>query len=77
MTRHWFIIVSLSVIGCLGSCHGVRMSLLTSCDSGDKPLKEALKLMNNEGVSSLAVVDTQYNVIGNISNIDVKVNNSI
>lgn len=33
--------------------------------------------MNNEGVSSLAVVDTQYNVIGNISNIDVKVNNSI
>lgn len=33
--------------------------------------------MNNEGVSSLAVVDTQYNVIGNISNTDVKVNNSI
>lgn len=33
--------------------------------------------MNSEGVSSLAVVDTQYNVIGNISNIDVKVNNSI
>lgn len=29
--------------------------------------------MNNESVSSLAVVDAQYNVIGNISNIDVKV----
>ena len=36
-------------------------------------MKEALKLMNNEGVSSLAVVDNQYNVVGNISNVDVKV----
>ena len=41
--------------------------------SGDKPLKEALKLMNDEGVTSLAVVDNHYNVIGNISNVDVKV----
>ena len=30
-------------------------------------------LMNNEGVTSLAVVDNQRNVIGNISNVDVKV----
>ena len=37
------------------------------------PLKEALILMNNEGVTSLAVVDNQYNVVGNISNADVKV----
>ena len=29
--------------------------------------------MNNEGISSLAVVDNQYNVVGNISNVDVKV----
>lgn len=41
--------------------------------SGDKPLKEALILMNNEGVTSLAVVDNQYNVVGNVSNADVKV----
>ena len=41
--------------------------------SGDKPLKEALTLMNNEGVTSLAVVDNNYNVVGNISNVDVKV----
>ena len=41
--------------------------------SGDKPLKEALMLMNNEGVTSLAVVDNNYNVVGNISNVDVKV----
>ena len=41
--------------------------------SGDKPLKEALVIMNNEGVSSLAVIDNQYNVVGNISNTDVKV----
>ena len=41
--------------------------------SGDKPLKEALVIMNNEGVSSLAVIDNMYNVVGNISNTDVKV----
>ena len=41
--------------------------------SGDVPLKEALILMNNEGVTSLAVVDNNYNVVGNISNVDVKV----
>lgn len=41
--------------------------------SGEKPLKDALKLMNNEGITSLAVVDNQYNVVGNISNVDVKV----
>ncbi len=41
--------------------------------SGDKPLKEALTLMNNEGLTSLAVVDNHLNVVGNISNTDVKV----
>ncbi|MCJ1382388.1 cell separation during budding [Xylographa soralifera] len=40
--------------------------------NGDKPLKEALVLMDGEGVSSLAVVDSQQNVIGNISTVDVK-----
>ena len=49
------------------------LSLRNDLDSGDKPLKEALKLMNDEGVTSLAVVDNQYNVVGNISNVDVKV----
>lgn len=29
--------------------------------------------MNNEGLTSLAVVDNQLNVVGNISNVDVKV----
>ena len=46
---------------------------LTPRSSGDRPLKEALILMNNEGVTSLAVVDNNYNVVGNISNVDVKV----
>jgi len=41
--------------------------------SGDKPLAAALELMNNEGVSSLPVLDAQNNVIGNISHIDVRV----
>lgn len=41
--------------------------------SGDRPLGEALELMNKEGITSLAVVDNQYNVVGNISTVDVKV----
>lgn len=47
--------------------------MLIICFSGDKPLKEALKLMNSEGITSLAVVDSQFSVVGNISNVDVKV----
>ncbi|KAL9003565.1 MAG: hypothetical protein Q9188_003586, partial [Gyalolechia gomerana] len=47
-------------------------SQLTISINGDKALKEALKLMNNEGLTSLAVVDNQLNVVGNISNVDVK-----
>ncbi|KAL1996918.1 hypothetical protein VTN49DRAFT_7783 [Thermomyces lanuginosus] len=39
---------------------------------GDKPLFQALQLMNDEGVSSLPVLDHQSNVIGNISTVDVK-----
>jgi CBS domain-containing protein len=45
---------------------------LTIC-SGDKPLYHALQLMNDEGISSLAVVDNHANVVGNISTVDVKV----
>ncbi|CRG85312.1 Protein sds23 [Talaromyces islandicus] len=40
--------------------------------NGDKPLYHALQLMNDEGISSLAVVDNNTNVIGNISTVDVK-----
>ncbi|KAJ5575188.1 Protein sds23 [Penicillium hetheringtonii] len=40
--------------------------------NGDKPLSEALQLMNTEGISSLVVVDNHLNVIGNISTTDVK-----
>ena len=40
--------------------------------SGDKSLAEALQLMSNEGVTSIAVVDNALNVIGNISTADVK-----
>jgi CBS domain-containing protein len=45
--------------------------------SGDKRVLDALELMNSEGVSSLAVVDSQLNVVGNISVADVKVDNPI
>lgn len=41
--------------------------------SGDKPLTEALQIMNSEGITSLVVVDNHMNVIGNISTTDVKV----
>ncbi|KAE8831286.1 hypothetical protein PTNB73_09174 [Pyrenophora teres f. teres] len=40
--------------------------------NGDKPLAAALELMNNEGISSLPVLDAQNNVIGNISHVDVR-----
>ncbi|KIW69744.1 hypothetical protein PV04_05602 [Phialophora macrospora] len=40
--------------------------------NGDRPLSEALILLLNEGVSSLPVIDHNYNVIGNISSVDVK-----
>lgn len=47
------------------------------CFSGDKPLSEALHVMNNEGVSSIVVVDSHMNVLGNISTVDVKVTNTV
>ncbi|KAF7597492.1 cell separation during budding [Aspergillus hancockii] len=40
--------------------------------NGDKPLSDALQVMNNEGISSVAVVDNHSNVVGNISVTDVK-----
>lgn len=40
--------------------------------NGDKPLIEALLLMNSEGLTSIAVVDGALNVVGNISTVDVK-----
>ncbi|KAI9707667.1 MAG: cell separation during budding [Candelina mexicana] len=42
--------------------------------NGDRPVADALKLMNDEGVTSVAVIDNQHNVIGNISTVDVKSN---
>ncbi|RYP69804.1 hypothetical protein DL771_005913 [Monosporascus sp. 5C6A] len=40
--------------------------------NSDSPLAEALKLMNEEGLTSVAVVDNGFNVVGNISTKDVK-----
>lgn len=43
-----------------------------TCCSGDHLLMDALQLMSNEGLTSLAVVDNAFNVVGNISTADVK-----
>lgn len=40
--------------------------------NGDKPLSDALLLMLHEGISSLPVLDSQKNVVGNISHVDVR-----
>lgn len=40
--------------------------------NSDAPLKEALVMMNEEGLSSIAVVDNGLNVVGNISTKDVR-----
>lgn len=45
--------------------------------SGDKPLTDALELMYNEGVTSIPVLDNQRNVIGNISQVDVRVSHPL
>lgn len=39
--------------------------------NGDKPLIEALQLMNSEGLTSIAVVDAALNVVGNIVSQDL------
>lgn len=40
--------------------------------SADAPLAEALMLMSNEGLTSVAVIDNASNVVGNISSADVR-----
>ncbi|KAF4121612.1 CBS protein [Geosmithia morbida] len=40
--------------------------------NSDAPLSEALVLMHNEGLTSVAVVDNGHNVVGNISTRDVR-----
>lgn len=40
--------------------------------SADAPLAEALVLMSNEGLTSLAVIDNASNVVGNISTADTR-----
>jgi CBS domain-containing protein len=40
--------------------------------NSDSPLADALALMNNEGLTSVAVIDNGHNVVGNISTVDVK-----
>lgn len=42
-------------------------------NSGDKPLTSALEIIHNEGITSLPVLDSERNVIGNISHVDVRV----
>lgn len=41
--------------------------------NGDRPLSEALRLMHDEGITSLPVLDAHNNVVGNISHVDVRV----
>ncbi|KIE01540.1 CBS domain containing protein, partial [Metarhizium majus ARSEF 297] len=50
---------------------GVGTQQVISVNS-DAPLAEALILMNNEGLTSVAVVDNGQNVVGNISTKDVR-----
>lgn len=41
--------------------------------NGDKPVADALRLMHAEGITSLPVLDSNRNVVGNISHVDVRV----
>ena len=44
--------------------------------NGDKPLSDALRLMHDEGITSLPVLDSHSNVVGNISHVDTQVRQS-
>jgi len=48
---------------------GTKDTISVSCDA---PLSEALTKMNEEGLTSIAVVDNGHNVVGNISTRDVR-----
>ncbi|KEY64746.1 hypothetical protein S7711_05398 [Stachybotrys chartarum IBT 7711] len=50
---------------------GVGSQQIISINS-DAPLSDALRLMNDEGLTSVAVVDNGQNVVGNISTRDVR-----
>ena len=41
--------------------------------NGDKPLSDALRLMHDQAITSLPVLDNNNNVVGNISHVDVRV----
>jgi len=41
--------------------------------SGDRPLTDALEIMNSQSITSLPVVDNHRNVVGNISQVDTRV----
>ncbi|CAA22817.1 Protein sds23/moc1 [Schizosaccharomyces pombe] len=43
-----------------------------TCISGDQKVAAALRQMNQTGIGSLAVVDAQFRLLGNISLVDVK-----
>lgn len=50
---------------------GIGSQNIISVNS-DVPLSEALTIMNDEGLTSVAVVDNGHNVVGNISTRDVR-----
>lgn len=52
-------------------------TVIDNFSSADRPLCDALRLMDSEGISSVAVVDSQFNVVGNISSADVKVRSNV
>ncbi|TKA68693.1 hypothetical protein B0A55_08086 [Friedmanniomyces simplex] len=56
--------LSLKELG-LGAQHMVAIN-------GDKPLADALRLMHDQGITSLPVLDNNSNVVGNISHVDVR-----
>lgn len=45
--------------------------------NGDKPLADALRLMHDEGITSLPVLDSRNNVVGNISHVDTRVSRAV
>lgn len=45
--------------------------------NGDKPLSDALRLMHDQAITSLPVLDNNRNVVGNISHVDTRVSTGV
>ncbi len=65
-------IIAVKYVTHASHVHRLCSANVYTLDSSDSPLADALMLMSQEGLTSVAVVDNGLNVVGNISTADVR-----